>query len=239
MYAVGVDGLLLRLELIGEAHSSLDLQYYAFHGDESGKLITDALGMAAARGVRVRVLVDDGETRPGDEQLFALAGQKNVEIRIFNPWRYRGHNAFLRDIEYLFSRGRLDFRMHNKLLIADRAVALVGGRNIGDEYFQVDPEWQFADDDVFTAGPQDADVDRSHPKAFVKDSVITTKIKSKLAADHVSSLAKIRVDTDADGVVWLSGSAHSKDEIKRAVEIARNTEGVRGVHSALIVKPDD
>ena len=86
---------------------------------------------------------------------------------------------------------------------------------------------------------QDADVDRSHPKAFVKDSVITTKIKSKLAADHVSSLAKIRVDTDADGVVWLSGSAHSKDEIKRAVEIARNTEGVRGVHSALIVKPDD
>ena len=239
MYAVGVDGLLLRLELIGEAHSSLDLQYYAFHGDESGTLITDALGMAAARGVRVRVLVDDGETRPGDEQLFALAGQKNVEIRIFNPWRYRGHNAFLRDIEYLFSRGRLDFRMHNKLLIADRAVALVGGRNIGDEYFQVDPEWQFADDDVFTAGPQDADVDRSHPKAFVNDSVITTKIKTKLAADHVSSLAKIRVDTDADGVVWLSGSAHSKDEIKRAVEIARNTEGVRGVHSALIVKPDD
>ena len=86
---------------------------------------------------------------------------------------------------------------------------------------------------------QDADVDRSHPKAFVKDSAITTKIKSKLAADHVSSLAKIRVDTDADGVVYLSGTAHSKDQIERAVEIARNTDGVRGVHNGIVVKSDE
>jgi putative cardiolipin synthase len=153
LYAVGVDGLLLRLELIAAAHSSLDLQYYIFHGDESGKLITEALARAAARGVRVRVLVDDTESLPGDEQLYALAGAPNVEVRIFNPWRYRGHNEFLRGIEYLFSHRRLDFRMHNKLFIADGAVALVGGRNIGDEYFQVDPAWQFADDDVIAAGP--------------------------------------------------------------------------------------
>jgi hyperosmotically inducible periplasmic protein len=86
---------------------------------------------------------------------------------------------------------------------------------------------------------QDADVDRSHPQALVKDSVITTKIKSKLAADHITSLGRIRVDTDEDGVVWLSGSAHSKEAIHHAVDIARNTEGVRGVHSALVVKPDD
>jgi len=86
---------------------------------------------------------------------------------------------------------------------------------------------------------QDADVDRSHPKAFVKDSVITTKIKSKLAADHITSLGRIRVDTDADGVVYLSGSGHSKEAIDHAVAIARDTEGVRGVHSALVVKSDD
>jgi hyperosmotically inducible periplasmic protein len=86
---------------------------------------------------------------------------------------------------------------------------------------------------------QDADVDRSHPKAFVKDSAITTKIKSKLAADHITSLGRIRVDTDADGMVYLSGSAHSKEAVNRAVEIARDTEGVRGVHSALVVKADD
>src|ERR1700758_1533464 len=86
---------------------------------------------------------------------------------------------------------------------------------------------------------QDADTDRSHPKAFVKDSVITTKIKSKLAADHITSLGRIRVDTDANGVVYLSGSAHTKDAVERAVQIARDTDGVRGVHSSLVVKADD
>jgi hyperosmotically inducible protein len=86
---------------------------------------------------------------------------------------------------------------------------------------------------------QDVDADRSHPKAFVKDSVITTKVKSKLAADHVTSLGRIHVDTDANGVVYLSGSAHSRDAIERAVQIARDTEGVRGVHNSLSVKPDD
>jgi putative cardiolipin synthase len=153
LYSVGIDGLLLRLELIQAAHSSLDLQYYIFHGDESGKLITEALDKAAARGVRVRILIDDVETIRGDEQIYALAGRPNVELRIFNPWRYRGHSSFVRGVEYLFSHRRLDFRMHNKLFIADRAIALVGGRNIGDEYFQVDPSGQFADDDVLTTGP--------------------------------------------------------------------------------------
>jgi hyperosmotically inducible protein len=86
---------------------------------------------------------------------------------------------------------------------------------------------------------QDADADRSHPKAFVKDSAITTKIKTRLAADHITSLGRIRVDTDTDGVVWLSGSAHTKDAVERAVDIARHTEGVRDVHSSLVVRPDD
>lgn len=153
MFSRGIDGLLLRLELIREAHSTLDLQYYIFHGDESGRLVTEALNEAAQRGVRVRILVDDGETEKGDEQLFALAGHDNVEIRVFNPWRYRGHNSFLRGSEYLLGKSRLDYRMHNKLFIADGAIALIGGRNIGDQYFQVDPESQFADDDVLVTGP--------------------------------------------------------------------------------------
>jgi hyperosmotically inducible protein len=93
------------------------------------------------------------------------------------------------------------------------------------------------------AGPvavaQDADADRAHPKAFIRDSVITTKIKSKLAAEHLTSLAHLRVDTDEDGVVWLSGSAHSQEAVDRAVSIARDTEGVRDVKSTVKIRHDD
>jgi putative cardiolipin synthase len=153
LYSLGIDGLLLRLELIARAQSSLDLQYYIFHGDESGRLITEALMQAAKRGVRIRILVDDGETLPGDEQLFALAAIPSVSIRIFNPWRYRGHSRVLRASEFMFNKSRLDYRMHNKLFIVDGAIALLGGRNIGDQYFQVAPDSQFADDDVLVTAP--------------------------------------------------------------------------------------
>lgn len=88
------------------------------------------------------------------------------------------------------------------------------------------------------AAPE-GDKDRSSPKAFVKDSAITTKIKAKLATEHITSLAKIHVDTDANGMVWLSGSARNQDQIDRAVAIARNTERVRGVESNITIKQDD
>jgi hyperosmotically inducible periplasmic protein len=89
-----------------------------------------------------------------------------------------------------------------------------------------------------SAFAQDSDTDRSHPKAFIKDSVITTKVKSKLAADHLSSLAHIRVDTDRDGVVWLSGTAPSREAADRAVSLARDTEGVAKVKSSIEVRRD-
>lgn len=84
----------------------------------------------------------------------------------------------------------------------------------------------------------DSDTDRSHPEAFVKDSAITTKIKSKLAVEHFSSLAKIHVDTDQNGVVWLSGNVESQEALDRALAIAHGTEHVTSVHSTLMVKKD-
>ena|ERR1700737_2182792 len=91
---------------------------------------------------------------------------------------------------------------------------------------------------VVLAG-DDSDKDRSHPAAFVKDSAITTKIKAKLAAEHLTSLGRIHVDTDKDGVVWLSGSARTQDAIDKAVSIARSTEHVKSVHNDLVIKKDD
>jgi putative cardiolipin synthase len=150
---VGVDGFLARAQMIDAAERTLDLQYFIFRGDETGRLLTGKLLQAADRGVRVRVLIDDGATVAGDEQIIALDGHPAVEIRIFNPFAYRGHRQSLRAAEFLFNHTRLDYRMHNKLLVADNTVALLGGRNIGNQYFQMDPESQFADDDVFVAGP--------------------------------------------------------------------------------------
>ncbi len=82
----------------------------------------------------------------------------------------------------------------------------------------------------------DSDYDRSHPETFVKDSAITTKIKSKLAMEHFTSLAKIHVDTDKDGIVWLSGTVESQAALDRAVAIAKETEHVKSVHNMLTVK---
>ena len=153
MLAVGLDGLAARLELIDRAETTLDLQYYIFRADDSGSLIAHALLRAADRGIRVRILVDDGESVRGDEKLFALAAHPSVQIRVFNPFDYRGHIRLFRGLDFVTHKDRLDHRMHNKLMVADNSLALIGGRNIGDQYFQIDPESQFGDDDVVTYGP--------------------------------------------------------------------------------------
>ena len=85
----------------------------------------------------------------------------------------------------------------------------------------------------------DSDTDRSHPGAFVKDSVITTKIKAKLAKEKMGSLVHISVDTDKDGIVWLSGTAKTQEQIDKAVSIAHDTEGVKSVESQIKIKKSD
>jgi cardiolipin synthase C len=159
--SIGVEGFLARIEMINAAERSLDLQYYIFRNDETGTLVRDALTHAAQRGVKVRILIDDADTHPGDERIFTLANVPNIEIRIYNPWAYRGHMKLLRGLEFITHRSRLDYRMHNKLLVVDDAIALLGGRNIGDQYFQIDPQSQFADDDVFVTGPTVPELERS------------------------------------------------------------------------------
>ena len=150
---VGADGFAARMQMIQAAQQTLDVQYYIFTADSTGLLVTDSLLNAADRGVHVRVLVDDGETAPGDDQILVLAAHPHIEVRLFNPFVYRGHVRLIRGVEFLLDSRRLDYRMHNKLFVADNATALIGGRNIGDAYFQVDPDAQYADDDVFVGGP--------------------------------------------------------------------------------------
>src|SRR5258706_14598621 len=148
----GVDGFLARVQMIDRAEQTLDLQYYIFRGDNTGKLLGEALLRAADRGTRVRVLIDDGDTVGGDERIAALAVHPRIEIRVFNPFAYRGHAEAVRFAEFVLNP-RLDHRMHNKLLVVDNAVALIGGRNIRDADFQLGSEDQVDHYYPFIVGP--------------------------------------------------------------------------------------
>jgi putative cardiolipin synthase len=150
----GRDGLRARMELAESAERTLDLQYFVIQNDTSGKVLMDAVLGAADRGVRVRMLIDDFEDVGRNQQITALAAHRNIEIRVFNPYYLRGRPLdLLRNAEWLIFAQRLNSRMHNKLFIADNAAALVGGRNIGDEYFQVSGQVERADFDVLAVGP--------------------------------------------------------------------------------------
>jgi putative cardiolipin synthase len=188
---VGVDGFQLRTQLIDAAQRTLDLQYYIFRGDETGRMLTDSLERAAHRGVRVRVLVDDGETIAGDEQILRLVALPSVEVRIFNPFDYRGRSRLLRKLDFVFHAPRLDYRMHNKLMVADNAVALIGGRNIGNQYFQIDPESQFADDDVFTAGPIVRELSGTFDEFWNSDLAIPAEALRRATPPDVGMISRI------------------------------------------------
>lgn len=144
-----------RMELANTAQRSLDVQYYIWRDDLTGTLLLDALHQAADRGVRVRLLLDDqGIPSSLDETLAALQTHPNIEVRLFNPFVIRTPKS----IGFLTDFSRLNRRMHNKSFTADGAVTIVGGRNIGDEYFGATDGVVFADLDVLAVGPISTDV---------------------------------------------------------------------------------
>ncbi|MGR5156423.1 phospholipase D family protein [Vibrio owensii] len=143
----GNDALLGRIALIETAEKSLDLQYYIYHSDETSQLITWRLYEAAKRGVRVRLLLDDMQKR-NDAGMAELNAHPNIEIRLFNPHQYRDARVFALASDF----ERLNRRMHNKALIADSVSAIVGGRNIGNEYFSFESNVEFGDFDVMLFG---------------------------------------------------------------------------------------
>ncbi len=133
-----------------QARASLDLQYYIFSNDTTGKIIISRLLEAADRGVRVRLLVDDLGTRVDNPLVAILHSHPNIEIRLFNPVKTRQGPLRLMEMAATFSRS--NHRMHNKLMLADSLVMIAGGRNLADEYFS-NTLVDFQDVDVLAAGP--------------------------------------------------------------------------------------
>jgi len=147
--ATGLDAFVARVAFADVADRSIDLQYYLYHDDLAGRALTARLLEAADRGVRVRVLLDDMDMNGRDEGLASLALHPNIEIRLFNPFPSRT----LRYVNFLTHFGTVTRRMHNKAFIVDNQLAIVGGRNIGDEYFDAARDTNFGDMDVLAAGP--------------------------------------------------------------------------------------
>lgn len=172
LVAQGVDGFLLRAELAGAAERTLDLQYFTIQSDETGKMLMDGVLRAAERGVRVRMLLDDSDDVARDREILALGAHPNVEIRVFNPFFSRGILDFMRYAEFAVASSRLNYRMHNKLLVADNSVAVLGGRNIGDEYFQASKDTEFGDFDVLTIGHLVNQVSKSFDSFWNSDLAI-------------------------------------------------------------------
>jgi len=150
---VGLDSFQLRMDMVRTAERTLDLQYFLVECDDTGQLLLEAILQAADRGVRTRILLDDSGSFGRDAQISMLAGHPNIELRLFNPSAYRGQLPLLHTVDVVLNAYRLNYRMHNKLFVVDNAIGIVGGRNIGDEYFQAAAKFEFGDYDVTAAGP--------------------------------------------------------------------------------------
>ncbi|NML47091.1 phospholipase D family protein [Ramlibacter sp. G-1-2-2] len=146
-----------RMQLAQHAERTLDVQYYIWRGDTTGHLLLEALHAAADRGVRVRLLLDDNGIAGLDEELSVLDAHPNIEVRLFNPFVFRS----FKPLGFLTDFSRLNRRMHNKSFTADNAVTIVGGRNVGDEYFGATDGVLFSDLDVVATGAVVAPVSQS------------------------------------------------------------------------------
>ena len=148
------DGLRWRLAMVDTAERSLDMLYYLWYDDLGGLLMLEHVIEAAERGVRVRIVVDDALFLDGKQGLANLDAHLNMEIRVFNPWASK---SVARAFETVGRMKKLNHRMHNKLLIADGHMAILGGRNIGDHYFGLHHKYNFHDLDIVVLGDEAAE----------------------------------------------------------------------------------
>lgn len=146
----GVRALRERILLAEIAEKTIDAQYYIWNNDKSGKLLLSKLAKSADRGVSVRLLLDDFNVGGRSEQLLAINSHPNIQVRVYNPFVTRSGVGKWFNLASDFSR--LNRRMHNKTYIVDGTAAIVGGRNIGDEYFDQNEHINFSDLDLLTIG---------------------------------------------------------------------------------------
>ena len=219
-----LEALTWRLVIIDSARHSLDLQYYVWFGDKVGQLLLARVIAAADRGVKVRLLFDDLTTllqdmthvQLRDAALSQIDRHPNIEIRVFNAWKQRG--LFGRAIESAGEFERLNRRMHNKQMVADNRVAIIGGRNIGDEYFGLNADFNFRDLDVLGVGPvarqASAVFDRYWNSDWVRGIPREAQSTSGGEPSEAEKHALAALESDARSRVILAGRRSWADEIE-------------------------
>ena len=179
----GADALNCRLMLIDEATQSLDIQYYIWQDDTSGRLMFRHIHAAAERGVKVRLLLDDNGIPGLDPIIASLNAHPNIRIRLFNPSAVRNPKL----AGYAFDFFRMNRRMHNKALIADGAATVIGGRNIGDIYFEIGDDTFFLDLDVLAVGEVVSVISRQFDLYWNSESAIAAELMLKAKPGNIAT----------------------------------------------------
>ncbi len=194
LLTLNTNALLSRVALADKAEQSIDLQTYIFENDDTGRLLAQALLKAADRGVRVRLLVDDFTKETGSARLFdALEAHANIEVRMFNPFNSRSPGLLSKAAQMLVEFRRLNRRMHNKSFIVDNRIAVIGGRNIGDDYFDASGDSNYRDLDLLAIGPVVAQSSQAFDR-YWNDQAAWPASAWKTAKDSPEDLARARAE---------------------------------------------
>ena len=205
----GRDAFAARVLLADASERSLDVQSYIWNGDKTGTLLFEALRRAADRGVRVRLLLDDNSIAGLDTVLAALDAHPNIEVRLFNPFMHRRFRA----LSYLTDFRRLNRRMHNKSFTADNRATIIGGRNVGDEYFDAGQGVSFVDLDVLAIGPVVDDVSTDFDRYWNSDSSYPAdRVLARVSQAAIAGVAAAasQVEKDPAAVAYMRAIASSQ-----------------------------
>lgn len=205
LLTTGTDALMSRVWLIDHARQSIDLQYFIFMNDATGRLVAQRLLAAADRGVRVRLLLDDVSLQHEERLLNALSAHPHIDVRVFNPFRTRNPSWPSKLAQFAIEGPRLNRRMHNKSMVVDGFVAVLGGRNIADAYFGADGGNNFRDLDVLAIGPVVGEAAQAFDQYWNSNSAYplqayrsTRDARADLATERPELSGSVRVFAQSD-----------------------------------------
>ena len=237
------------MHLAALATTSLDVQYYLWRGDNSGLALTHEVLQAADRGVRVRILLDDIYHSGRDSAYQTLDAHPNVEVRLFNPM---GNRGAAKQVNYAFKKSTFNYRMHNKIFLVDGVAAVLGGRNIGDEYFGQDPSFNFQDMDAIALGDVAAEAGRAFDLfwnaelAFPVEALnsnpeaMPTTTQTAILADARQRVTPAgEVDNAAATAAWLSGLSRELLWTDARIIVDRPDRSTEQPDSAFLALIDD